>query len=156
VASSEAWKSVALARSQEPSTAPHSIHEDANDPSSVSRRVSASNTGRRLKAFVGVFTLGRAKTIFTRAGKQSSSDGPSASEKGKQPETEETRQALVLRASRTSSRSSRYSAASGANQSVKSNTEKGKEKGKFPFSCCSVNLFQDGIAYLGTHGGVVR
>lgn len=158
VASSEAWKSVALARSREPSTAQHSIHEDTNDPSSASRRASASNTSRRLKAFVGVFTLGKAKNIFTRSGKQSNSDGPSANEKGKQPDTEETRQALVLRASRTSSRSSasRYSAASGANQSMKSNAEKRQEKGKFPFSCCSMNLFQDGIAYLGTHGCVVR
>ncbi|KAF9484234.1 hypothetical protein BDN70DRAFT_989692 [Pholiota conissans] len=146
VASSTAWKSVALARSQEPSTAPHSLHED------VARRADAGSPtqGHRLRAFVGKFGFGRTKNIFAHSEKKN--DTPSPEETDKRRSAEENRQTLVRR---TSSRStaSRNSAASQANRSTKEAVEM---KGRFPFSCCSTHLFQDGIAYLGNHVCMVR
>jgi len=141
--SAAAWKAVTLPGSKAPSTAPHSVHEGAEGAARTARRRSPPLRG--LRAMAGVFARGRGILMLRR--KDSGGAGPA--EKGKDREGEYT-QALVPSPSSVTS-PSRYSLPSQARQA-----DAPRLKERFAFSCCSANLFHDGVALLGNHCCMIR
>ncbi|KJA21362.1 hypothetical protein HYPSUDRAFT_187632 [Hypholoma sublateritium FD-334 SS-4] len=139
--SAAAWKAVTLPGSKPPSTAPHSVHEGFEGAAHTARH--GLLPLRSFRAVAGAFTRGRG--IFRRK----HSHGAGAPEKGKDREEEHPQVRVPSPSSVTSP--SRYSLPSQPRQA-----DAPQLKGRFSFSCCSINLFHDGVALLENHCCMIR
>ncbi|KAF8965767.1 hypothetical protein BDZ97DRAFT_1810888 [Flammula alnicola] len=170
--SSTAWKSVAFARSAAPSSAGHSEvapHDSGVGPTEGLIHAVAP-PAKGMKALVGM--LGFWRNSSTRKEVEieieKPQEKPQQSNKPSKPSKKDAKgkqkdagghgeDNLSRHASRRSSGSSpsRYSTSRRSHQLV-SQSEKAENRWKAPCSCCSGNLFEDGVAYLGNHGCMIR
>lgn len=139
--SATAWKAVTLPGSKPSSTAPHSLHEGVEGAARTERRGLLPLRG--LRAVAGAFARGRG--MFRR--KHSGGVGPP--EKGNDREEEHPQVRVPSPSSVTSP--SRYSLPSQPRQA-----DAPQVKGRFSPSCCSINLFHDGVALLENHCCMIR
>ena len=139
--SAAAWKAVTLPGSKAPSTAPHSVHEGIEGAARRARRGFLPLRG--LRTVAGVFARGRG--LFRK--KHASEAG--APERGKDLDGEHAQARVPSPSSVTSP--SRYSLPSQPRQA-----EEHQLKGRFSFSCCSINLFHEGVSLLESHCCMIR
>ncbi|KDR66473.1 hypothetical protein GALMADRAFT_259268 [Galerina marginata CBS 339.88] len=163
--SSTAWKSVASARSPGASSIGHDDYEghpSLPPPSGNAQTQSSKQTG--MQALAGMFRLGRKSRAspgmsIPRVHEKNAKMG----DKGKNKEENQPREEDIPRpeiGNSSNLTTSRPNSVSSSRPTTLRSGHVGREQAadrlKFSLSCCSANLFSDGVGQLGHHGFLLR